>query len=65
MNLAKDANVKLRAEYIPNGRNRMMYITYKLANFKEVARRDGLIFLEHDCSQHRKFPDYVKVTIQG
>jgi FkbH-like protein len=63
MKLAKEAKVRLRAEFAPNGRNRMMYISYKFANFHEVARHGDLIIFENDLSRIQDFPPYMKVKI--
>jgi FkbH-like protein len=63
MKLAKEANVKLLAEFVPNGRNRMMYVSYKFANFREVGQSGDLIILENDLSRIQDFPTYVNVKI--
>jgi FkbH-like protein len=63
MNLAKEAKVRLLAEFVPNGRNRMMYVSYKFVNFREVERKGELIILENDLSRIQDFPSYVKVEI--
>ncbi|CAG0937723.1 methoxymalonate biosynthesis protein [Thermoflexales bacterium] len=63
MSKAKQANVPLRAHFIPNGRNRMMYVTYKFGGFKEVEKNGDLAILENDLSQIQAFPDYVQVHI--
>jgi len=63
MRLAKEAKVRLRAEFAPNGRNRMMYVSYKFANFHEAARHGDLIIFENDLSRIQNFPPYVKVRI--
>jgi FkbH-like protein len=60
---AKAAQVKLRAEFAPNGRNRMMYVSYKFANFREMEQCGDLILLDNDLSRIQDFPDYVKVEI--
>jgi 3-hydroxyacyl-CoA dehydrogenase-like protein len=54
---------RLRAHFIPNGRNRTMYVTYKFGGFKEVEKDGDLIILEHDLSQIQPFPAYVQVQI--
>jgi len=59
--LARQAGVRLQAEFVANDRNRMMYITYKFGGFKEVEQRDKLTLLEHDLSQIQPFPAYVTV----
>jgi FkbH-like protein len=63
--LAKEAKVRLRAEFLPNGRNRMMYVSYKFANFREVEQRGDLIILENDLSRIQDFPSYINVHILG
>ena len=64
MNLAKRANVRLYAEFLPNKRNRQMYITYRLNGFKEVGKRnDDLLILEHDLVAIPSFPPYVTVNV--
>lgn len=63
MRLAKEAGRKVRAEFISNGRNRMMYVTYKFGGFREVERRGDLIVFENDLSRLQDFPSYVKVEI--
>jgi FkbH-like protein len=63
MRLASEAGVRLRAEFISNNRNRMMYVTYKFANFKEVAREGELIILENDLSRLQPFPNYVRIEL--
>jgi FkbH-like protein len=63
MKLAKKAGVGLRAEFVPNTRNRMMYVAYKFANFREGGRSGDLIILENDLSRIQDFPSYVKVEI--
>ena len=63
MNLAKQADVPLQAEFVHNGRNRMMYITYKLGGFKEVEQYGDLILLEHNLRSIPPFPPYVKLSL--
>jgi hypothetical protein len=55
--------VKLRAEFKPNGRNRMMEVTYRFGGFKEVAREGELVLFEHDLETIQPFPEYVRVEI--
>lgn len=64
LKLAKKAGVTVRAEFLPNGRNRQMYITYKFANFKEIAKEGELVTLENDLTRIQPFPDYVNVDIR-
>lgn len=60
---AKDAGVRLRAEFVSNDRNRQMLITYKFAGFEEVERVGELILFENDCSALQPPPDYVDLRI--
>ena len=61
MELAKKANVRFRAEFVPTDKNRLMYITYKFAGFIEVEEKDGLVILENDLSRIQPVPDYMKL----
>ncbi len=63
MGLAKAAGIPLRAEYIPNGRNRMMYVTYKFAGFKEVETHGQKVILESDCGHIQECPKYVELEL--
>jgi FkbH-like protein len=63
LNLAKSSEIPLRAEFLPNDRNRLMYITYKFAGFKEIGKVGDLILFENDLSFIQPFPDYVELHI--
>ena len=65
MSEAKAAGAKLRAEFRHNGRNRMMYVTYKFGGFREIPPQEGsdLVLFEHDLETVQPFPDYVRVDI--
>ncbi len=58
---AKNAGIRLIAEFIPTDRNRMMYMSYKFASFSEKEKKGDLILLENDLSLIPPFPDYLKV----
>jgi len=64
MGLAKEAGVRFRAEFKHNGRNRMMYVTYKFGGFREVGQDGDLLLLEHDLQNLQPFPEYVDVRIE-
>jgi FkbH-like protein len=64
MQQAKAAKARLRSYFIPNGRNRMMYITYKFAGFNEVKQEEDLIILENSLAEIQPFPNYVQVHIK-
>ena len=63
MNLAKEQNVRLQAEFLPNGRNRMMEVTYRFSGFYEVGRHGNLITLGNDLDNIQAYPDYVRLMI--
>lgn len=63
MNLAKVNNVPLRAEFVSNNRNRLMYISYKFAGFKEIGNKDEIVILENDLAQIQPTPDYITVEV--
>lgn len=61
MKLAKNNNVKLRAEFVSTDRNRMMYITYKFAGFSEVEKVNNILYLENNLDVIQEFPQYIKI----
>jgi FkbH-like protein len=63
MQLSKNANARLLAEFIPNDRNRMMYMTYKFSGFKEVQTAHDFILFEHELARIPALPGYLKVRI--
>lgn len=63
LKLAKEAGVKLLAEFVPTDRNRMMYITYKFSGFKEAGERDNVVILENDLKHIQEAPNYVKLNV--
>lgn len=60
---AKEAGVRLQAEFVSTDRNRMMLVTYKFAGFKEVDKRDNVAILEHDLTNIQPMPDYVDIRL--
>ncbi|MDM9379452.1 HAD-IIIC family phosphatase [Chlorogloeopsis sp. ULAP01] len=65
MGLAKKNNVRLLAEFVSNDRNRMMYISYKFAGFKEVEKNGDLVIFENDLSRIQDVPEYVDFQVIG
>lgn len=52
----------MRADFRHTGRNRMMYATFKFANFKEIENdTSDIIVLENDLSSIQNFPDYIRI----
>ena len=63
--LAKENGVRLQSQFVANERNRMMYMTYKFANFKEIKKNlNGLVILENDLTQIPPHPSYLIMNIK-
>jgi FkbH-like protein len=62
LKLAKENNVILYSEFVSNNRNRMMYIAYKFAGFKEIEKKGDLIILKNEQNQIQPFPKYMKIN---
>jgi predicted enzyme involved in methoxymalonyl-ACP biosynthesis len=58
---SRDRGVQLLADFKETDRNRMMFITFRFANFKEVMKEDGYLVLENDLSVIQEFPGYITV----
>ncbi len=59
---ARDHGVALRAEFVTNDRNRMMYMTYKFNGFQETGpAQDGRLVLDNDLSQIPEFPNCLVI----
>ncbi|WP_327087615.1 HAD-IIIC family phosphatase [Nonomuraea sp. NBC_01738] len=63
MRLAADAGVRLRAEFLPNDRNRVMQVTYGFAGFKEVGRSGDTLLLEGELNRAQEPPGHLTVTV--
>ncbi len=63
MQEAKQAGVRLQAEFKSNDRNRMMLVSYRFAGFREVDRNGDVILFQNDLSRIQPFPDYVDVRL--
>lgn len=61
--LARQAGARLQAEMITTERNRMMYMTYRFLNFKEVSAQDRHLVLECPGDALPAFPPYVKLVL--
>lgn len=65
MNIAKEANVRLQAEFVPTDRNRTMYVTYKFAGFKELKEENGVVILENQLDYIPVTPNYINMEFVG
>lgn len=63
MKLAKQAGVRLQADFISNDRNRMMYVTYKFAGFNQIGTRGNASILETKLEHVQDFPGYLRVNL--
>lgn len=61
---ANRAGVYLLAEFVRTERNRMMFITYRLAGFSVAEEVGNKALLRHDCEIAGEFPSHVSVTLQ-
>ena len=57
--LARDASVRLRAEFRSNGKNRMMLVTYKFAGFNVLDQAGDLVVFEHDLQHIQTRPEWM------
>ena len=64
LRLAKENHVRLKAEFVNNNRNRMMFVTYKFAGFKETGKAGEIIILENDLTHIQPPAPYVDLQIQ-
>jgi FkbH-like protein len=58
---AQRSGLKVRAEFVANEHNRMMYAAYKFHGFYEVLQQGDYTLLQHDLAKIRPFPNYVTV----
>lgn len=62
MNEAKKLNKKLLADFKKTDKNKMMYVSYKFANFKEIEINEGgVVLLENDLSLLQPYPQYIEM----
>lgn len=54
-------NLKVTADFKTTNRNRMMYLAFKLSNFKEKYNESDYIFFENDLKLNVSYPQYLNV----
>lgn len=64
LRMAKEAGVKLRAEFLSTDRNRQMLITYRFAGFKEVDKVGDVAIMENNFSAIQPPPPYVDLRVE-
>lgn len=62
-NLAREKGKKLIADFIDTGKNRIMYITYKLMGFDEIETDGDKSTLCYN-GEKKELPDYLKVDVK-
>jgi FkbH-like protein len=61
---AAAAGVRLHADFVSNDRNRMMYVTYRLAGFREVWRQGDEVVLEAPDTGIPQRPAHLTVRVK-
>lgn len=59
MGRAQRSRARLLADFRPNGRNRMMLVTYRFAGFREIRREGDLMVLESALTEVPPPPGYL------
>lgn len=59
MNMAKEKKVHLQAEFLPNDKNRMMYVTFRFNGFKEIEETGDRILLSNSLTKIPPYPKYI------
>jgi FkbH-like protein len=62
---ARQAGVRLLSEFVSNDRNRMMFVTYKFAGFKQIETRGDLQILEHELASVAPVPGFVTLHVKS
>jgi FkbH-like protein len=63
MRLARDDGAQLIAEFLPTGRNRMMFVTYMFAGFREVGREGEVVLLGAPLDRIQPVPPYLTLEV--
>jgi FkbH-like protein len=62
MAAARRAGRRLEAEFVSTDRNRIMYVTYKFAGFRECARREDVVIFEDGLGELPAIPPWMVVA---
>ncbi len=63
--LASQAGARLEAEFIPTGRNRPMYVTYRFLGFEEAGTRGDVVVLAAPPTASQNPPSYLQIELGG
>ncbi|MFF2807043.1 HAD-IIIC family phosphatase [Streptomyces sp. NPDC058000] len=61
MTLARDNGAQLQAEFVETGRNRMMFVTYRFAGFREIDHHADTTLLQADLTRIQPPPTHLTV----
>lgn len=61
---ARRSGVRLLADFVHNNRNRMMFVAYKFAGFREIDTTDGITLLENDLKDIPTYPPYLTLHVE-
>jgi FkbH-like protein len=62
----KHAGMRLCAEFVPTNRNRVMYVTYRFAGFRDVERPGQTVsLLEHPLDKPGSLPSYIHLRVEA
>ncbi|HKV42766.1 MAG TPA: HAD-IIIC family phosphatase [Blastocatellia bacterium] len=58
---ARRRKVRLLSEFLPNDRNRLMYLAYKFTGFTQIDTAAKLQIMENDLSAPLAYPPYIEI----
>ena len=60
----RENSVRLLADFKHTDRNRMMYLTFKFSDFKEISNDgEGMVLFENNLENIQPWPSYIKVKV--
>lgn len=63
MHEARQRNLGVLAEFIPNDKNRMMDMTFRFAGFSECCREGEVHVLRRDLATIPEYPNYINLRV--
>lgn len=64
VNQSLEKQVILRAEFVPNDRNRIMAITYAMMGFQVIQENEGVQVLQYSKETSIKLPEYLEIIAE-
>jgi FkbH-like protein len=65
INIARERNKQLFAEFLQTDRNRVMYITYKFMGFDDYEEDGNRFLLKYESDIAKEFPAYLNVELEN